>query len=372
MKFVFFYHAFTSCWNNGHAHFLRGVTRALAKLGHSITVCEEENGWSRQNALADGGAEMLERIEHAFPFVRLCRTTPQRLDEVLAGADVVVAHEWNEPALIAALGRRRIRGGRFQLLFHDTHHRAITAPQQLESFDLGGYDGVLAFGEALREIYLRRGWADRAFVWHEAADTALFYPRRHVEKTADVVWIGNWGDDERSDELQRFLIDPVSRLQLTAHVYGVRYPAEALRILSTANIAYHGWLPNHRVPAVFASARATVHIPRGPYARALPGIPTIRMFEALACGVPLVSAPWSDCEQLFPADCYLRVASGAEMEAALLKILTDRPLGEALATAGLRAIEARHTCGHRAAELLAIVQAVHAGCANEMPRQIAS
>jgi spore maturation protein CgeB len=265
-----------------------------------------------------------------------------------------------------------MRGARFQLLFHDTHHRAITAPEELGRFDLSGYDGVLAFGEALREIYLRRGWADRALVWHEAADTALFYPRRHVDKTTDVVWIGNWGDNERSDELSRFLIGPVSRLQLTTHVYGVRYPAEALRTLNATNIAYHGWLPNHRVPEIFASARATVHIPRGPYARALPGIPTIRMFEALACGIPLVSAPWSDCEQLFPADCYLRVASGAEMEAALSKILADRPLAEALATSGLKAIEARHTCGHRADELLAIVQTLRAGRVSEMPRQIAS
>jgi spore maturation protein CgeB len=372
MKFAFFYHAITSCWNNGHAHFLRGVTRALAKFGHSVTVCEEEDGWSRRNAVADGGSEMLQKLDQAFPFVRIARASPPRLDEVLAGADVVVVHEWNEPALISALGRRRLLGGPFQLLFHDTHHRAVTAPEQLADFELEGYDGVLAFGEALREIYLRRGWADRAYVWHEAADTTMFYPRPHLEKTCDVVWIGNWGDDERSDELKRFLIDPVARLQATANVYGVRYPADALQTLAEANIAYHGWLPNHRVGDVFATARTTVHVPRGPYAGALPGIPTIRMFEALACGIPLVSAPWSDCEHLFPADCYLRAATSGQMEAALSKLLGDREFAEALAASGLEAIKARHTCDHRANELLAIVAALQAGQDSELPRRIAS
>ena len=49
-----------------------------------------------------------------------------------------------------------------------------------------------------------------------------------------------------------------------------------------------------------------MHVPRGPYAEALPGIPTIRVFEALACGIPLVSAPWDDCEGLFqPGRDYL-------------------------------------------------------------------
>jgi len=104
------------------------------------------------------------------------------LDEVLDGADLVIAHEWNPPDLIASIGRRRARGGKFKLLFHDTHHRAITAPEQLADFDLDGFDGVLAFGEVLREIYVKRGWARRAFTWHEAADTELYRPAPEAKK----------------------------------------------------------------------------------------------------------------------------------------------------------------------------------------------
>ena len=67
MKFVLFCHAFTSCWNNGHAHFLRGVTRELTQLGHDVLVCEPEAGWSRVNALADGGEAALAEAERLVP-----------------------------------------------------------------------------------------------------------------------------------------------------------------------------------------------------------------------------------------------------------------------------------------------------------------
>jgi spore maturation protein CgeB len=356
MKAVFFCHAFTSCWNNGNAHFLRGVTRELARLGHQVVVCEPSLGWSRSNALCDGGEAVLHEAESLVPGIQVHRYDAwPDLDHFLHAADVVIVHEWNPPALVAALGGRRAAGAKFTLLFHDTHHRAVTAPGELAAFDLDGYDGVLAFGEVLREIYVKRGWARRAFTWHEAADIELYRPMADVEKQYDVVWIGNWGDDERSGELVDFLIRPASQLNLTGRVYGVRYPEQALEAIKAGGLSYGGWLPNHRAPLAFAQARATVHVPRGPYARQLPGIPTIRIFEALACGIPLISAPWSDDEQLFPFGCYLSVSSGEAMKSALATVLSDNDLATHLSRTGLRAVLDRHTCRHRAQELLAIM-----------------
>ncbi len=158
------------------------------------------------------------------------------LDEALHGADLVIVHEWNSPDLIAQIGRRRAQGAPFTLLFHDTHHRAVTAPEELAQFDLDGFDGVLAFGEVLRQIYLKLGWADRAFTWHEAADVALYHPLPHIERTDDLVWIGNWGDGERSAELNEFLVEPVAELKLRASVYGVRYSDAALETIRAAGI----------------------------------------------------------------------------------------------------------------------------------------
>jgi spore maturation protein CgeB len=98
-----------------------------------------------------------------------------------------------------------------------------------------------------------------------------------------------------------------------------------------------------------------VHVPRRPYVEALPGVPTIRVFEALACGIPLVSAPWDDAERLFREGDYLRARDGRELMTLLGEVLHDRGLAAELARHGRQTILERHTCAHRARELLAIV-----------------
>jgi spore maturation protein CgeB len=89
----------------------------------------------------------------------------------------------------------------------------------------------------------------------------------------------------------------------------------------------------------------------------LPGVPTIRVFEALACGIPLICAPWEDRDHLFaPGEDYLQVRSGDEMTAALNLVLADDEAAAQLAAQGLATIRARHTCAHRVDELLAITE----------------
>jgi spore maturation protein CgeB len=89
--------------------------------------------------------------------------------------------------------------------------------------------------------------------------------------------------------------------------------------------------------------------------KALPGIPTIRPFEALACGIPLVCSPWEDTEHLFtPGRDFLVARDGDEMAAHLETVLGDPTLAFSLSQHGLRTILSRHTCGHRVDELLSI------------------
>jgi spore maturation protein CgeB len=360
MRFVLFYHSVTSCWNNGNVHFLRGVARELIRAGHTVTVYEPEDGWSRVNALADEGADVLAETARLIPGLNVVgyRSDALDLDRATDRADVVLVHEWNTPDLVAALGTRRIGGAPYTLLFHDTHHRAVTAADEMARYDLDGYDGVLAFGEVLRSIYERRGWGRRAFTWHEAADTALFCPPRVVSQEHDLVWIGNWGDDERSRELSTFLVEPAARLNLRTRVHGVRYPANARALLRRHGIEHAGWLPNHRAPDAFARARLTLHVPRRPYTRTLPGIPTIRVFEALACGIPLICSPWEDSEALFPDGAYLMARDGDEMARAMRRVLDEPDLARELTENGPRIIRQRHTCTHRVVELLATLAAL--------------
>jgi spore maturation protein CgeB len=357
MRFLLYVHSLVSDWNHGNAHFLRGVMRDLVARGHEAIALEPQDGWSRRNLLAERGPLAIERFRRDFPSL-VSRSYGADFDHeaTLNDADVVIVHEWTEPELVARIGLARRDGGRFTLFFHDTHHRAVSHHRAIADLILQDYDGILAFGEALRQRYLDAGWGRQVFTWHEAADDRLFRPLPEVEKTGDVVWIGNWGDDERTAEIETYLIGPVRDLGIEGTVCGVRYPEEALAALRGAGLRYCGWIANADVPLAFAQHQATVHIPRRPYVEALPGIPTIRMFEALACGIPLISAPWDDAEGLFrPGEDFLFARSGEQMTGLLRQVLLDRAMADALAASGLDTIRARHRCRHRVDQLLAIL-----------------
>lgn len=355
MRFVMFTHSLRSCWNHGSAHFLRGLCRELVRRGHMVSVYEPEGAWSSKNLVLERGRAALDAYREVYPELSsnvYCEGFD--LEAAVEGADVVIVHEWNERALIASLGELRRRGAQFRLLFHDTHHRSATDPEAMGANELSAYDGVLAFGEAIRERYLRAGWARRAWTFHEAADVTVFRPWI-ADRTADLVWIGNFGDEERTRELSDFLVEPAADLGLVARVYGVRYPEPVRDALFRAGIEYCGYLPNHEAPLVFARHRMTVHVPRRPYVESLPGIPTIRVFEALACGIPLISGPWADVEGLFsPGTDYLVARDRGEMRRHMRTLREDDAHARALADHGLRTVLARHTCAHRVTQLLGI------------------
>jgi spore maturation protein CgeB len=365
MRVVMFVHSIRSDWNNGSAHFLRGIAREFQSRGHQVAIYEPRQGWSATNLMREAGGAALEVYREAYPTLKPNVYVLENLDldQVLADAQLVLVHEWNPPALIAALGRYRKRGGRFTLLFHDTHQRSITNPDEINALDLSGYDGVLAHGEVIRERYLRAGWGHRVWTWHEAADTRIFFPRPEPVnyRKSDLIWVGNWGDGERTGEIFQFLLNPVRRLNLKGHVYGVRYPRPGIVSIEQTGLQFGGWLANHRVARALADHRVTVHIPRRAYAETLPGIPTIRVFEALACGIPLICAPWHDSEHLFqPGRDFLVAPDGPRMTSMLRQVLHDQALATSLVRSGRRAIEARHTCAHRVNELMAIVQQIAA------------
>jgi spore maturation protein CgeB len=360
MKFVLYAHSVASDWNNGNAHFLRGILGELERSGHTTLALEPSNGWSRTNLIADQGTAALDRFAATFPQLHVV-TYDDDFDHeaALDGADVVIVHEWTPPELVARIGRLRRDGGRFVLLFHDTHHRGVSDAGAIHELPLSEYDAVLAFGNTLRLRYEQQGWGRRAFTWHEAADTQVFHAMPAVGQRSDIVWIGNWGDGERARELLEFLIEPARALDLDGTVHGVRYPPEALRHVAGTRLRYAGWIANADVPAAFARHRMTVHVPRRPYVEALPGIPTIRVFEALACGIPLVSAPWLDQENLFrPGSDFLVARNSKEMNNHLNALRHDPDFCQALAASGLQRIQERHTCVHRVDELFDILAAI--------------
>jgi spore maturation protein CgeB len=361
MRILMFYHSLLSDWNHGNAHFLRGIATELCLRGHSVMVYEPRNAWSIRNLLDEHGTGPVRGFHSQYPLLSSRRYDLKTLDldKVLSDADMVIVHEWSDPELVRRIGEHRHQAGGYRLYFHDTHHRMITQPESMADYRLEHYDGVLAYGKVLQDLYIKAGTVRCAWTWHEAADTSRFTPLPGEPMEGDLVWIGNWGDGEREAELQEFLFGPVESLKLKCRVYGVRYPERARVALADAGIQYGGWLPNFEAPRVFARHKMTVHVPRRPYVKALPGIPTIRPFEALACGIPLVCSPWDDVEKLFtPGRDYLVARNGAEMRSHLSDLANDESLRRELAAHGRATILRRHTCAHRVDELLSIHSAL--------------
>lgn len=357
MRIAFFYHSIVSDWNNGNAHFLRGVVTELLSRGHDVSVFEPEHGWSLQNLVREHGQRPVQVFYKLFSGIRpvFYPADFPDLARALDGLDAVIVHEWNDEALVRRIARIRKGGGAFKLLFHDTHHHFFSSPHLIRKYGLRQFDGVLAFGEVLRQYYLKQGLTE-VWTWHEAADTRIFYPRHAGRQRRDLIWIGNAGDGERNLEYRKFLLEPARDLGLEATFYGVRYSPAELKAFRQAAFQYGGWLANYQVPAAFASHRLTLHIPRGPYTRLLQGIPTIRPFEALACGIPLICTPWEDTEHLFtPGKDYLMAANASQMKRHIADLLNDSFMAAALSAHGRRTILKRHTCFHRVNELMHIL-----------------
>jgi spore maturation protein CgeB len=380
MRFVLFYHSLVSDWNHPSAHVLRGVASELLIQGHSVQILEPADGWSLHNLREQGGDGVVKAFHATYPRLRSSFYDPLGidLDAALVDADVVIAHEWTDPALLCRLGEHRTQAragsarGTYKLLFHDAPHRSfrgtgVAPPLEMRSRVLSRYDGVLASSDGLRRMYETRGWVANVWTWRDAVDTRVFRPcpgagssgqdrgQGNGVPSLDLIWMGAWGSAERASELDEFLIEPIRALGLRARFYGARYPKEALSTLRAAGIDYGGWIPDFAIPAVLSGGRFTVNVPRRMRADGLPHTPAIRVLEALACGVPVVTAPWDECEQMFTPDVDVLVArDGREMERRMVALHSDPEFARFIGANGYQTVVSRHTCEHRVQELLAI------------------
>jgi spore maturation protein CgeB len=365
LNIALFSHSLVSDWNHGNAHFLRGLARELVRLGHCVRCYEELGCWSLSNLMKHEGQlaiQAIDRFRGAYPEldVRFYQSSHAEfrhfLQQELRETHVVILHEWNEPNLFNSVLALKQKCD-FVALLYDSHHRAYTRPREILRFHLHLLDGVLAFGEAIRRIYSDGFGVSRTWTFHEGADVSQFGPLSRA-KEIDLVWIGNWGDEERTRELEEFLVTPASappKRRVVAH--GVRYPEQGLEMLRQAGIEYRGYLPNLASAEVYAASAVTLHVPRQQYANGLSGIPTIRIFETLACGIPLLCSPWNDVERLFhPGLDYLMVRDGRQMKVELEHLLRDAGARRQIAEHGMKTIRERHTCAHRARLLISICE----------------
>lgn len=364
MKIVFFGRFLLSDAGD-EVHFLRGICGELSERGNEVVFYETGR---------DGPSTAAHIVARSYPSLRVERwSLGSELAGAVDGAALVVVHELTEPLLTAALGKLRSESHGWELCFFDTH-RARRSERGDTWAELPGYDAVLASAEVLRERYANAGWAGRVFTWHEAADTKVWKPESEGESRVrgkglgDVVWEEPW-DDAQTSELRRALfLRPLAALRLEASAFGAEYSSTSILELKRANIDYLGTLPNHRLPEVFQRHRVVMHLPSA-RTGGLSGLPSIRFFEALACGVPLVSGPWKDTEQLFRRGDYAVAESTEQMKTVLRELVSNPALRDAMAARGLETVRARHTCAHRADELLAIWSQLRGESSQGLPRR---
>src|SRR3954470_16680412 len=103
MRIVLFYHTLVSDWNHGNAHFLRGICSELIARGHQLCVYEPLDAWSLDNLRRDAGDAPLQSFAATYPSLSSVQYDLASLDvaRTVTGADLVLVHEWNDPALVS-------------------------------------------------------------------------------------------------------------------------------------------------------------------------------------------------------------------------------------------------------------------------------
>ena len=244
---------------------------------------------------------------------------------------------------------RRARGRRFTLLFHDTHHRAVTEPEAHRPLrPRRATTACSPSATCCASSTCARGWARRAWTWHEAADTRALPPARRAS-SAEATWSGSATGATASapPSCTSSCSSRCRRLGLRGARPRRALPGEALQRAGATPASSYARLAAEP-PGAAASSPATASpstCRAGPTSRRCPASPPSASFEALACGIPLVSAPWDDAEGLFPPGRDFLVAARRRGDArgTCARCCDDAELRRELAATRPRARSARAT-----------------------------
>lgn len=359
MHIAFFGHSILADWDNGRAHFVRGLMRELGRLGHEAVFYEAKDNLASRTQVSQIGQASLMDTLRVFPFlrVRLYRPSPDPqpfLRQALAEADAAVVMQGSEPALVRALPQAADAGQ--ACFFYDATFRLLREDPLYRSLGLERYDAVLAASGGLAAAFRERLRLGRVEVLHDGADTELFYPRP-CRQDIDVLLIANGGADLERPLKEFFLEQSLLIPHLRFCLYGVRHGEQARQQFRSAfRVDYRGWVPNAQTPPLYARSRLAMHLCREPGHGRVDGPPLTRPLEAFATRTCLVAGPWRDDDGLFtPGEHYLQAEMAQEMTRLIRYLLENRPARERIAEAGYRHLLTAHTCRHRAEELVALV-----------------
>ena len=350
MKIVVFGLTISSSWGNGHATLWRGLCRALAARDHEVVFFERDAPYYAQN-----------RDLHELPGGDLVlypewEGIRRRAAEEVADCDVAMVTSYCPDGLAAT--ETVLDAGRALRVFYDLD-TPITLSRMARGETTGyigpdglsGFDLVLSYtgGVALDELTSRLG-ARRVAPLYGHVDPATHRPAEPLERfEADLSYLGTYAAD-RQAALVRLFVEPARlRPERRFLIGGAQYPQD---FPWTDNIFFVRHLPPREHPAFFSSGRLTLNVTREAMAR-MGWCPSGRLFEAAACGVPILSDSWQGLDAFFEPGSEILTADTTEDALAAID-LTDVELRRVAKAARERTL-AEHTSERRAIELERLV-----------------
>ena len=334
----------TSSWGNGHATTYRALLRAFAERGHDVLFLERDVPWY---------AEHRDLARPPFCRTELYASVAElraRHARAVRDADLVIVGSYVPDGV--AVGEWVTRTARGATAFYDidtpvTLAKLARGDTEYLSRDLvPRYDAYLSFtGGGTLERLEREYGSPMARALYCAVDPALYFPEPADERW-DLAYMGTYSDD-RQPTLDRLLVEPARSWAAGRFaVVGPQYPAD---IVWPPNVERVAHLPPERHRAFYNAQRFTLNVTRADMVAAGHS-PSVRLFEAAACGTPIVSDEWDGLGSVFALDSEILVARSAADTLAFLRELPDAERRAVGSRARVRVLGA-HTAAHRAAEL---------------------
>jgi spore maturation protein CgeB len=333
----------SSSWGNGHATTYRALLAAFAGRGHDILFLERDVPWyAGHRDLADPDFCRLE-------FYRDLADLERWRGEIGAADAVIVGSYVPEGVAVARFVQAAARGA---TAFYDIDTPVTLAKIERGDFEyispevIPGYDPYLSFtgGPTLRRIEARYGSAAARPLYCSVDPQA--YPMLDRPKRWALSYLGTYSPD-RQPTLERLLLEPARALpQLRFAVAGPQYPSD---IDWPANVEHIDHVPPSEHPAFYAASRFTLNVTRADMIAA-GWSPSVRLFEAAACGTPIISDIWPGIDEILFPGREILLADRADRVISILTGMGDRQAAE-IGLAARAKILSGHTAAHRAAEL---------------------
>lgn len=350
MKLVVFGLSVSSSWGNGHATLWRGLIRALAAQGHRVTFYERDVPYYAEHRDLSQLAEGELKLYSGWDAIM------QQARGEIEDADVAIVTSYCPDGAVAADLLFSAAGGLRVFYDLDTPvtlgrlRRGESVPY-LGPGGLAGFDLVLSYtgGAALDE--LKQWGARRVLPLYGSVDPLVHHRVLPVERyRADLSYLGTYAED-RQESLLRLLVEPARRLPSWRFLIGgAQYPQV---FPWTDNIFFVRHLPPSEHPAFYCSSRVTLNVTRAPMAE-MGHCPSGRLFEAAACGVPVLSDSWEGLNEFFQPGSEILVASSTEEAMAALET-SDEEL-DRIARAARERVLSDHSAERRAAQLVTAIE----------------